>query len=144
MTDIFDEKNEMKPQSVDWQKVGDNIVGTLIDVRNNLKTAFGLNTLYEIRAKSGFFHVKDSNTKVEIKEGDIWGVWGRGDIFNGQMRRIKIGQKVGLKFTETQPSSMGNPAKIIKVFNDGTMDDDWLAQQAQQEVTAADLDDIAV
>ena len=129
MPDIFDEKNEVKPQTIDWYKVGDQVFGTKVGQRANIKTKFGPNTLYEIKAEGGVYHTKDGE-EVAIKKGEIYGVWGRGDIFDGQLNRMQIGQKFGLKFTESKPSSAGNDAKIIKVYTTGEMDNEYLESLA--------------
>lgn len=130
--DIFDEANEVKPQSINWGKVGDNVVGTKVGQRGNQKTKFGLNTIFEIKVERGFFHDDDGN-KVELKAGEVWSVWGRNDIFDAQMKRMQIGQKFGLKFVESKPSSMGNDAKIIKVYTTGEMDNEYLESIAGTE-----------
>lgn len=129
MSNIFDDKNEMQPQSINWGKVGDNLVGTKIGQKSGVKTKFGLNMLYDVKVESGVFHTKEGK-EIVLKAGDVWGVWGRGDIFDGQLNRMQIGQKFGLKFVESKPSTMGNDAKIIKVYTTGEMDNAWLESQA--------------
>ena len=122
---IFDDKNEVQPQSVNWKEVGDNIFGTKIAVRHNVDTKFGKNSLYTIKAEGGHFTDVNGN-KVEIKPGENWDVWGRNDIFNAQLDRMQIGQKLGLKLIEVTPSSKGNDFKNVKVFTTGEMDQEWL------------------
>ena len=133
MSDVFDPKNEVQPQTIDWGMVGDFVSGTKVGQRNGVKTRFGENSIYTIKAEGGSFHRvnadKTIGEKVDIKAGEVWEVWGRGDIFDGQMNRMQIGQKFGLKFTESKPSTMGNDAKIIKVFTTGEMDTEWLESQ---------------
>ena len=123
---IFDEGNELQPQSINWGKVGDNVFGTKVGQRNGITTMFGLNSIYEIKIEGGMFHDKDGN-EVQLKAGDVWGVWGRNDIFDAQLNRMQLGQKLGLKFTETKPSKMGNDAKIIKVYTTGELDQAFLS-----------------
>lgn len=128
--DIFDESNEVQPQSINWGKVGDNIFGTKVGQRGGVATKFGeKNTVYEVKAEGGVFHTKKGE-EVTLKAGDVWSVWGRNDIFDAQMNRMQIGQKFGLKFVESKPSSMGNDAKIIKVYTDGSMDEAYLESLA--------------
>lgn len=127
--DIFSEKNEVQPQSINWGKVGDNVFGIKVSQRDGVKTKFGDNCIFGIMADGGFFHDK-SGVKVEIKKGEIWDVWGRGDIFDGQMKRLQMGQKFGLKFVESKPSTMGNDAKIIKLFTTGEIDTTYLESLA--------------
>jgi len=127
MSDIFDEKNEVQPQSINWGQVGDHVFGTKVAQRG-ADTKFGKNTIFEVKVEGGVFHDKQG-TEVILKAGDIWGIWGRNSIFDAQMSRMQIGQKFGLKFTESQPSSMGNDAKIIKVYTTGELDTEWLEAQ---------------
>ena len=129
MTDIFDESNEVQPQSINWGQVGDYLKGTKVGQRGGVNTRFGENVIFEIKVEGGTFHDKDGKA-IEMKEGEVWGVWGRNDIFDAQLKRMQIGQKLGLKFTESKPSTMGNDAKIIKVFTTGEMDQAWLDSQA--------------
>ena len=124
-SDIFSEQNEMQPQAINWGKVGDHVFGTKTAQRSGVKTKFGLNTIYAIKIEGGLFHDKQG-VQVELKPGEVWEVWGRNDVFDAQMNRMQIGQKFGLKFTESKPSSMGNDAKIIKVYTTGEMDTEWL------------------
>jgi hypothetical protein len=126
--DIFDEQNEVKPQSINWGKIGDNVAGIKIGQRDS-KTKFGMNTVYEIKVEGGFFHDQNGE-KVTLVAGDTWSVWGRNDIFDSAMNRLQIGQKFGLKFTESKPSTMGNDAKIIKIFTTGAMDQAYLDSQS--------------
>ena len=126
--DFFNDSNEVQPQSINWGQVGDWLKGTKVGQRTGVKTRFGDNTIFEIMVESGSFH-DDNGKTVELKAGDVWGVWGRNDIFDAQMKRMQIGQKFGLKFTESKPSTMGNDAKIIKVFTTGEMDQAWLDSQ---------------
>lgn len=133
---IFDDKNEARPSVIDWGKVGDFVEGTFIGVRRGIETRFGLNDLYELIVKEGQYHDRETGEVVVLKDGDVCGVWGRNDIFDGTMNRLRPGQRVGLKFTESKPSSKGNDSKIVKIFMDGTMNEAWLAQQ--QDVAGAD------
>ena len=130
MSSIFDDKNELQPQSIDWGKIGDHVFGTKVGQRSGIKTKYGLNNLYELKIEFGSFHrINDDKSvgeEVVLKPGEVWSVWGRGDIFDGQFNRMQIGQKLGLKFTESQPSSKGNDAKIVKVYTTGEMDTEWL------------------
>ncbi len=125
MSNIFDEKNEVQPQSVNWGEVGDNIFGTKIAVRHKVPTKFGPNSLYSIKATGGEF-TDVHGVKVVIKEGEVWDVWGRNDIFNAQLDRMQIGQKLGLKLISTAPSGKGNDFKNVKVYTTGEMDTEWL------------------
>jgi len=122
--DIFDEKNEVKPQSINWGKVGDFVEGTKIGQRKS-QTKFGENTVYEMIVDRGSFHATNGD-KVDLNKGEVWSFWGRNEIFDAQVSRMQIGQRFGLKFVESKPSKMGNDAKIIKVFTAGAMNTEYL------------------
>lgn len=149
--DIFDDKNfgadaEMSSNTIDWGKVGDSIVGTFVRARHGVETQYGENSIYELLAEKGSFHKITNKVPADkptvINKGESWSVWGRGDIFDGQMNSLRPGQVVKLTFTESMKSKMGNDAKIIKIFapknNDGTvvMNQEWLDTQS---VTGGDL-----
>ena len=141
MSNIFDEKNEILSTRVSWGKVGDSISGTLIDKRmvpDQFKVGEEV-SVYDIKAEGGSFHqiVKKvvSPEATTINPGEIWAVFGRGAL-EQQMRRIKLGQKIGLKFTEERETKKGNDQKIIKVYTSGEMDTEWLESQ---EVSAGEL-----
>lgn len=141
MTNIFDDKNEIKSTRVSWGKVGDHIFGTLIGKRA-VPDQYNPGEevpVYEIKAEGGSFHeiVKKvvAEAATEIGKDEIWAVFGRGPLAQ-QMNRIKIGQKIGMKFTEERETKKGNDQKIIKVFTTGEMDQEWIESQ---EVTAGDL-----
>lgn len=131
-TDIFDEQNEVKPQSINWGKVGDNVAGTKVGQRKGIKTKFGINSCYEVKVSGGFFHSKEGE-KVELKDGEVWTFWGRNQIFDGAIERMQIGQIFGLKLTDIVPSTKGNDAKIIKVFTTGAVDTAWLESNPETE-----------
>ena len=149
--DIFDDSNfgletEVSAATVDWGKVGDFMVGTFVKARHGVATQFGSNSIYDFFTEKGSFH-KISNkipseTPTVIGKGETWAVWGRNDLFNGQMNSLKPGQVVKLTFTDSQKSRMGNDAKIIKIFapknNDASvvMNQDWLDAQS---VTGGDM-----
>ena len=144
--DIFDDSNfgaetEVSGNTVDWGKVGDVMVGTFVKARHNVETVHGENSIYEFFTEKGTFHKKDGS-QVTIVKGESWSVWGRNDMFNGQMNSLKPGQVVKLTYTEERPSKQGNPAKIIKIFapknNDGSvvMNQVWLDAQS---VTGGDM-----
>lgn len=149
--DIFDDSNfgaetEVSGNTVDWGKVGDFMVGTFVKARHGVDTQYGENSIYEFYCEKGSFHkVTDKVAADEptvIHKGESWSVWGRNDLFNGQMNSLKPGQVVKLSFTEEQKSTKGNPAKIIKIFapknNDGSvvMNQEWLEAQS---VTGGDM-----
>lgn len=141
MSDIFDDKNEIRSTRISWGKIGDQMFGTLIGKRSVPDQYHPGEEVpvYEFKAEGGSFHeiVKKvvADTPTVIVKGDVWAVFGRGPLAQ-QMGRIKIGQKVGLKFVEERETKKGNDQKVIKVYTTGEMDTEWLESQ---EVTASDL-----
>lgn len=121
-------ENEVKSN---WMKFNvpleDKIFGTLIDkrvVKSNLPGKEGEpSNVYDIKAlKETLFHVVDDAKKVveepvHIHIGDIYSVSGTA-VIDRQMKNIRKGQIIGLKFIEEKPSKTKGfaPAKVIKVF----------------------------
>lgn len=148
-----DSSNEVKSNWVKWNvPVEDKIFGTLIakrTVKSQLPGHEGEDAMvYDLKADEGSFHGLDDSKKVipepvTINAGEIWSIGGKNSI-DVQMRNIKLGQKVGLKFTDEQPSKTKgfNPAKNIKVFapkaDDGQplMDEEWVAENTVEEEQA--------
>ena len=150
ITNVFDEKNygkgsEMSSLTVDWGKVGDYILGTFVRARHSIDTQFGENSIYEIFAERGQFNRLDNKILtgevVKINKDETWAVWGRSDIFNGQMNSLRPGQVVKLVYAEDRKGSMGT-AKIVKIYapkdNEGKvmMNQEWLDNQG---VTGVDM-----
>ena len=142
-TSVFDDKNfgedsEVKALNLDWGRVGDFILGTFVKARHNIETQFGSNSIYEILAEKGQYHQltkkKPADTPTEVVKGQVYSIWGRGDMFCGIMNSMVPGQIVKLMFTESRETKMGD-AKIIKVFapknNEGKpqMNQEWLDGQ---------------
>lgn len=137
MNDIFNDKNELKSSWIKFSSVGDHVFGTLIAVREVMSNIPGkasqeMVKVYEIKVDGGEFHDIDENKKVietpiKLNAGDIWNVGG-GFMLDGQMRNIKIGQKIGIKYTADKPNKQKgfNPMKIKKVYSEGKMDTEWL------------------
>jgi len=136
---------DVKNVWVKWGKVGDNIEGTLVDVRevnSQLPGKEGQRTkVYEVKADLGSFHELDNKKNpitppVQLTPGEIYLVGGRQGI-DLQMRRIKIGQKVRVVFAEEKESKKKgfNALKIIKIQTNGQMDEEWLGGR---EITAED------
>ena len=137
MKDIFDDKNAVKSLWVKWGKIGDNVVGTLTavhDVRSNLPGKENeMVKRYELLAEGGEYHELDKKKNpvdpaVKVLVGEIYYVGGKVGI-DAQMRRVKVGQRIGMKFTQEIPAKTKgyNDLKIIKVFA-GEMNEEWLAQ----------------
>jgi hypothetical protein len=146
--DPFDDKNfgasaEMQSQEIDWGMPGDYIAGTFVKARHGVETQFGSNSIYEIYAEKGSFHrlegkgraAKPAKDATVIQKGEVWSIWGRGDIFCGQMNSLRPGQVVKLQFTEEKDGKNG-PWKDVKIFapktNEGKpmMNQEWLDTQS--------------
>lgn len=148
-----DESNEVASNWVKFNvPMEDKILGTLISKRQMKSTLPGkegeLVWVYEVKADLGSFHELDASkvvvpTPIEVRADEIWSVGGKNSI-DVQMRNIKVGQKVGFKFIDTQPSKTKGfaPAKNIKVYapknDDGTltMDTEWLEANAVNPLEA--------
>lgn len=150
--DDFDDSNVVVSNWVKFSQIGDKIMGTLIAKRTMKSSIPGkegeMVTVYDVKADYGSFHVLDDKKKVieepvTIGEGEIYSIGGK-DMIDRQMTNVKVGQKVGFKFTEEVPSKTKSfaPAKVIKIFtpknDDGKykMDDEWIASN-----NSASLDD---
>ena len=148
-----DTSNEAQNAFASWTVVGDYVFGTLIarrTVASTLPDREGeKQNIYEIKIDEGSYHILDDKKKVVeapivLSKGDIISVGGRWSI-DSRMERVKIGQKVGLKFSEEKPATTKgyNPAKIIKVFTpkneagEFEMDAEWLEEQKEE---TGDLD----
>ena len=135
-TDLFDEKNQVKSNWMKFGLEGDFISGTLVakrTMKNALKEGSPDQAVYEIKVQSGSFHDIDEKKKVMekatiINEGDIYNVGGKPGL-DAQMRNVKLGQILGIKFVEEVPSKTKgyNATKILKVFTAGEMDSEFMA-----------------
>ena len=154
MENVFDDSNfgeesEMSSQEIDWGKPGDFILGTFVKARHNVGTQFGDNSIYEIFAERGSFHkltgkgraAQPAANPTVISKGQVFNVWGRGDIFCGQMNSLRPGQVIKLTFTEEHEGKNGT-WKEVKIFapktNEGKpqMNQEWLDIQG---VSGADM-----
>jgi len=137
--DVFDEENEIKASWVKWGKVGNKIFGTLISVREMESQLPGkkgeIVKIYEILADGGEFNDIDEDKKpvkevTTIDPGTTWLVGGGVGLDNA-LRNVKIGQILGIKFTEEKPAKQKgfNPLKVKKVFSEGKMNEAWLEEQ---------------
>lgn len=144
--DVYSDDNLVPNNWVKFTFPGDRIFGTLIAVRemeSRLPSAKPgeMVKVYEFKADSGEFHDTDEKKNpikppIEIQEGEIWNVGGN-SMLDNQLRNVKLGTKVAIKFTEEKPSKTKgfNPQKIKKVYvpkgkdNQPQMDTAWLAEQ---------------
>ena len=133
---IFDKRNEVKSNWVKWGKEGDYIAGILVSKRiakNQLKDGAPDQTIYELKASDGEYHDIDEKKKVvekatEVRPGEYWLVGGKPGI-DAQMRNVKLGEIVGLKFIEEVASKTKgyNATKIIKVYTAHEVDPEFMA-----------------
>lgn len=143
--DLFDESNAIKSAWVTWGKPGDNIKGTLAARyarENSIGGKTEMQTIYEIKAMGGSFHalVQDENGNytpvadaTQLIAGDMWNVGGKAAI-DTQMRNVKIGQIIGMKFMESVPAKEKGryPTKVVKVFTSGEMDEAFLTGMEEE------------
>ena len=140
--DLMNDNNEVRTSWMKFNKIGDYVVGTLISVREIQSTLPGKENemvkIYEIKADRGELHDTDNKKQVvesavSINEDEIWNVGG-GVVIDSQMRNIKLGQKIAIKFTEEKPAQKKgfNPMKVKKVYSKGEMDETWLKQQEEE------------
>lgn len=114
------DENEATNNFLKWGEVEDYVLGTLISkkqVPSTLPDKKGeLQYIYEIKPSEGLYHTEDGE-EVALEAGEIINVGGRA-MYNSRMARVKLGQIVGLKFTEELPSKTKgyNPTKLIKVY----------------------------
>lgn len=148
--DLMTEANEVKSQFISWGKPGDYFVGTLMgkrEVQNQLSEKGEMQTIYEFKMKEGSFHTLDEKKNpvepaVIINAGEIWSLGGKKSI-DAQMRNVKNTVIVGMKFIEEQaPKIKGyNPTKVIKVYTQGEVDEDYVKElEAEQNPIKGDDD----
>jgi hypothetical protein len=146
--DIFNDDNAVKSAWVTWGKPGNFIQGTLAakyERENNLNGKTEMQTIYEVKASGGEFNAlkqDDNGNYVPVEDvttlnaGDMWNIGGKAAV-DSQMRNVKIGQIVGIKFMESVPAKEKGryPTKVVKVFTAGEMDQDFLT--GMEEAAAA-------
>lgn len=126
---------EIKAKTFKFGQVGDYIKGTLTSVnKTNSPDAYGkLSHIYGVRAEAGEFlgSTKNEKTGKWVPDKDVT-IVNPGEDYNffisndkgvviSSMKDIKIGQKFMIKFSEIKPTTKGNDAKIIKVFQGKTV-----------------------
>lgn len=144
--ELMTEENEVKGKFISWGKPGNNFVGTLIgkrEVENTISGKSEMQTIYEFKMHEGTFNQLDEKKNpiepaVLITAGEVWSVGGKPSI-DAQMRNVKIGMIVGMKFIEEKPSKTKgyNPTKVIKTYCAKEMDQEWIDEQTQSDSSAA-------
>jgi hypothetical protein len=124
--DLFAEANEMKSNYWKPEKVGDKVQGYLVkkDLRpNTLKGPGAVQTVYTLHQEDG--------TRI-----DIYGRQGNPAVISG-LENCKMGQLVGVKFTEEKPAQKAgyNPTKIVKAY----ASDDHKPELVVEDVAAPPL-----
>jgi hypothetical protein len=137
--DIFNEENKLESGRVQWGKIGDFVKGTYIDKRDIKYDDGKTGYIYELLASGGEYHTitdDDAGNAViaekgtVIENGDYVRVSGKKGI-DDEMKKVKIGQKVGLRFEGMGKKVAGKkPFKDVKVYR-GAMDDAWLEEQSK-------------
>lgn len=138
--ELFNESHAVKSNWVKFGKINDFIKGTLIDVREMMSNMPGKEgqkvKVYEFLAHAGSFHDLDEKrnpveTPTIVNEGEYWTIGGKVGI-DAQMRNVKLGTIVGMRFAEEKPSKTKgfNATKIIKVYVGG-QDPNYMGQTAQ-------------
>lgn len=136
MSDAFDGAQEIAPSQVSFGKKGDYIIGYFTGSKD-ITTNNGDTKLYELKGIQGEFHVSSStndengNKVVTIAKeptviaaGDYYSVWGGKSAVDDLFKKVKIGQKVGVRFEDAIPSKKkGNsPFKVMKTVMWDEMD----------------------
>lgn len=153
--DLFNPENEQKGNWFGFGKEGNFIAGTLISVRKMKSTLPGKEgvemPVYEIKADRGEFNPLDEDKKpmdlLTIEPGQIWNVGGRMGL-DEQMRNVRVGTKIGIKYTETRAAQKKglNPFKVVKLYikrgedNKPIMDEAWLKERAENSAADATFD----
>ena len=129
---------EVKSPWFKFTEEGDNIIGTLISVREAPSRQEGhegeMVPIYEMKCDSGEYHELDDEKKViktaiKIAEGEIYNVGGHW-MLDKQMRNIKLGSKIKIEHAGTKKAqkSGNHPMKIRKVYTNGVMDTEFLEE----------------
>jgi hypothetical protein len=150
---LFNPENEVKSAFIKWGKIGDWFEGTLLDVREVESRLPGqegtMQKIYDFRVRTGYFHEEtkvqnaDGTTSMSYKQvvldkGDLWSLGGN-KTMDDQMRRIKVGQIFGCRFTEVKPAkTKGFAAQKVRKVYPGKMDPDYNAGTTGASVDTLD------
>lgn len=130
---------EVKSSTISWGKVGDFIEGTLTDIRirevQDEKRGLLRKNVYEIKGDAGEYHETDAKKNpiepaIKVEAGDYYIIWGGREMIDNGMKKVKMGQKVKVVFTqEDEPKKKGYSGfKHIHVYR-GAMDEEWVGEQ---------------
>lgn len=140
MSNLFDEENAVKTGSyIQWGKEGDYVAGTVTDVKEVESTLPGkegqMQKVYDILVEEGQYHPINEDKSIADKpvvlEKDSMIKVGEKSGMEQQLKYVKLGQKVGIKYAETKPNKKKgyNAFKLVKVYTTGEMNKDWLEAQ---------------
>jgi len=127
---IYDDNNKIQGSWMKWRRVNDCIAGTLIEKREGKSPQGDDQMIYEIKLSDD--DVIIDGEKQQVSKGDIMLLGGRPFIDN-QLKNVRVGQIIGLKFYEERDSKTKNfsPTKCIQVYaKEGLLDNEWLEMQS--------------
>ncbi len=139
--ELFNEGNAVKVvyKTIKFGKVGDFIKGTLTNntkqMKNELSEKGEMQTVFEIKVAAGSFHLMTDRvvdaTPTIPQPGEFWSYITGKPVMLDMLKGVKIGQIVGLRFTESKKSKKPgfNDTKIIKVYP-GAKDDTYQGEQS--------------
>lgn len=136
--DPFEGMEEAKRPQIKFGKIGDWFKGTIVDntreIENKLSAKHEMQLICEFKMFGGSFHNIENKVVMDeptvLEQGEFYSYFAKGPV-KVQLQRAKIGQIVGLRFTEERPNAQPglNATKIIKVYL-GEMDPDYQGEQA--------------
>ena len=118
---IISEENEVKSNWLQLKAVGDEFQGTLVDKHNSVDNYNNDQIVYEFLMEDG--QLRPYGTSKEP--------------INIQMKNVKFGQIVGMKFVRQDPPKVKgyNPTNVIQVFaNPNVVNKEWLEEQEMDKV----------
>lgn len=139
MSDLFNDKNAVKTGSyIQWGKEGDYVSGTITDVEEVESTLPGkegeMQKVYDLLIDEGSYHsIEDgvvSEEPIVLQKGDTIKVGAKSGM-EKQLKYVKLGQIVGMKYAETIPNNKKgyHAFKLVKVYTTGEMNKTWLEEQ---------------
>ena len=112
---IFSDENKVSGNWIKFTEVGQEFQGTLVDIRKTTDQYGKEQIIYEFLTEDGEYRPFGSKSAIDA-----------------QMKHVKLGQIVGLKFVSETPAKTAGfkPTKIIQVFtNKNLVNKEWLEQR---------------
>lgn len=128
MTDIFSEGREVQAQWASFKNIGDSVQGTYIGRRQATDGFNNEQIVYELKQSDG--SIVNVGVRVSVVP------------FHERMKHIRLGQIVGVKYTEQRPvkNMPGKNMKVLSVYaDDKIVDKEWL--KSQEELRALQIGD---